>query len=99
MQEIKVIVKRERQLNPTGTHLLLFFPESSANPPNIECWDGAHNEASMGYFWGLKNPREEDEADVDKLFKHYENFYGFKPIRILRDSQKMRVERWKRGGE
>ena len=97
MQEIKVIVKRERQPNPTGTHLLLFFPESSANPPNIECWDGAHSEASMGYFWGLKNPREED--DVEGFLRNYERLHDLKLTRILRDSQKMRVERWKRGGE
>ena len=91
--QIKVIVKREKQRNPTGTNLLLFFPESPANAPNIQCWDGAHCEASMGYFWNLKNP---ERGEADSLIKIYEEIHDVSLVRIMRDSQKMRVERWRK---
>ena len=91
--QTKVIVKREKQKNPTGTNLLLFFPEEAANAPNIVCWDGAHCEASMGYFWNLKNP---DDAEADNLIKAYESIHDVSLARIKRDSQKMRVERWRK---
>ena len=91
--QIKVIVKREKLKNPTGTDLILMFPEEPANPPNIECWDGAHCEASMGYFWGLRTP-EDDMADA--LIKIYEGIHDVSLVRVLKDSQKMRVERWRK---
>ena len=100
METVKVIVKREKVAGADS--LVLFFPESTTNYGKIECWSffGEHSEASMGYFWGLKPPRLEDEDAVEKLLSFYEQRYSmagpFKLKRIQRDNQRMRCDRWKR---
>lgn len=100
MQEVKVIVKQEKW--PNGeSRLVFFFPESQTNPGNIECWCDreGHCEASMGYYWKLKNPYFEQEEDVAKLMRFYERNYQvagpFKLKRVARDNQNMRRMRWK----
>lgn len=96
-QTVKVIVKIEK--DPRGkVKPLLFFPETPANRGRIECWDGNHCEATMGYFWSLKNPPQGLEADVTSMLQWYERQYQcagpFKLQRVQRDSGKMRNARW-----
>lgn len=96
METLKVIVKMEK--HPEGLQPLLCFPEASTNPGNIEVWawrDG-HNEASIGYFWSLRKPKPEHEAAALTQIKNYEQQYKVTLLRVLRDNQKMRCERWKR---
>lgn len=93
MRTVKVIVKVEKG------NLLLFFPESQACHGRIECWDGAHCEADMGYFWSLKNPPQGMDVEVARRLSVYERQYQcagpFKLQRVQRDSGKMRTARWK----
>ena len=102
MDKVKVIVKRERNRYTNGWELVLFFPETPVSRLHIECWSpvGEHCEADIGYFWSLKNPREEHEEEVTKLISLYEKHYsvagGFKLVRVRRDTDKMRRARWVR---
>lgn len=74
--------------------VVLFFPEMSANYGTIVGWDGAHWEAHLGYYWGLRNPR--DDGEVAKTIKGYERAYSCKLVRVYRDSDPMRKARWSR---
>lgn len=85
---IKVIAKLEEG------KVVLFFPESSANYGNIVGWDGQHWEASLGYYWGLHKPKDEDH--VQKVIQWYERAYCCKLVRVQRDSDPMRQARWRR---
>lgn len=90
--DLKVIVKVEKG------KLLLFFPETPANFGRIECWDGAHCEADLGYYRSLRNPEEDGapELAMARFEKLYQCAGPFKLIRVRRDSDKMRRARWKR---
>lgn len=92
VQQVKVIVKIE-QGRP-----LLFFPESPANHGRMECWDGAHCEADMGYFWSLRNPQDNMEHRVSAVLANYAAQYQvagpFQLQRVRRDTDKMRRARW-----
>lgn len=100
MREIKVIVKREFNWHTGGEGILLFFPETKVNRGRIECWDGGHNEADMVYYWGLDNPLPGMAYMVEEVLQDYERLYQhvepFTLKRVMRDSHKMRKERWKR---
>ena len=37
-----------------------------------------------------------DDAEADNLIKVYEEIHDVSLVRIMRDSQKMRVERWRK---
>lgn len=97
---VKVIVKVENQAGKRS--ILLFFPETQTNHGNIQAWAyvGEHWEASMTYFWSLKPPRKEDEALVTQTLAFYQRRYRcagpFKLKRVMRDTDQMRKERWKR---
>jgi len=86
---LKTIVKRE------GSGLVLFFPESRANRGMIVRWspDEGHTEASMEYYWGLKNPPK--DQDVSGLIETYARIGEYTPMeRVYRDSAALRSTRW-----
>lgn len=87
---IKVIVKLENDGKKTP---ILFFPEQKANPANIPYWTSAegHGEASLSYFWALRNP----EPEVAEAFiKQYERLHNCTLTRVARDTYQMRMARW-----
>lgn len=88
---MKVIAKLEG--TPGNQNVALFFPEIKVTPGCIFCWAaiGEHSEASMGYFWSLRSP---DEDEAKKTIAAYEKRYGVVCQRAQRDSYPMRMARW-----
>jgi len=99
-QSIKVIVKIEK--TQTGYKPILFFPEYIATPGFIACWTytESHGEACMDYYRGLKNPANtpEQQSITEHDLRVYAGAYIDKHterlIRVKRDSETMRVNRW-----
>jgi hypothetical protein len=99
-QSIKVIVKIEK--TQTGYKPVLFFPEYIANPGFIACWTyiDSHGEACMDYYRGLKNPASTPEQisitehDLRVYAGAYIDKHSERLIRVKRDSESMRVNRW-----
>ena len=92
---VKVIVKME---NWAGTRVpVLFFPESSANFGRIEVWAAyeGHGEADMTYMWSLKAPNSLHTDAVARALSGYEGAYKCQLQRVFRDSERMRVKRWR----
>lgn len=79
---------------------VLFFPEVEANRGNILCYAhmGQHSEASIEYYWSLRNPfRTYQREAVKRLLDEYQLNYirdGEVLTEAFRDSSKMRLSRY-----
>lgn len=82
----KVIAKLE------DSKVLLFFPEVPANFACIQCWDGQHAEATVGYFWQLRAAN--NEAEVGRVIRAYEKLHKCKLQLVKRDSMALKKLRW-----
>ena len=82
----KVIAKLE------DSKVLLFFPEVPANFACIQCWDGQHSEATIGYFWQLRAAN--NQAEVGRVVKQYEKLHQCKLQLVKRDSMALKKLRW-----
>ncbi len=89
---IKTIVKRELKNN-----LIFFLPESPARQGYICYWTPreGHGEASLQYFWSLKNPTEKQEEEIPSIIEQYANIGRYEPVkRVKRDSVSLRKIRY-----
>ena len=58
----------------------LFLPHDPANPGMLACWDGCHNESSLGYYFDSKPPRTLAECDAaDAAVRRYQSFMNSIP--------------------